>query len=52
MSDSLNGEKRGMHAATGAFWDSTRDGMWSYKFDASEKKGFDVVVNIVWIGLQ
>jgi hypothetical protein len=40
--------KRGMHSATGAFWDNVRDGSWSYKYER-EGKGFDVVVSIIWI---
>ena len=44
---------RGMHAASGALWNSDKDGMWSFRYDpegkSGEKRGFDVVVNIVWI---
>ena len=38
-----------MHAAAGAYWDNTRDGMWSYKYEAGEGKGLDVVVAVIWI---
>lgn len=38
-----------MHAAAGAYWDNTRDGMWSYKYEAGQGKGLDVVVAIIWI---
>lgn len=41
--------RRGMHAAAGAYWDNTRDGMWSYKYEAGQGKGLDVVVAIIWI---
>ena len=42
--------KRGMHSATGAYWNNEKDGMWSHKYD-EEKKGFDVVVSVIWISL-
>ncbi len=38
-----------MHAAAGAYWDNTRDGMWSYKYEAAQGKGLDVVAAIIWI---
>jgi dynein light chain Tctex-type 1 len=41
--------RRGMHAASGAFWSNEKDGMWSYKYSAAEKKGLDVVVGVIWI---
>ncbi|ERF75448.1 hypothetical protein EPUS_06980 [Endocarpon pusillum Z07020] len=41
--------RRGMHAAAGAYWDNTRDGMWSYKYEAAQGKGLDVVVAVIWI---
>ena len=40
--------RRGMHCATGAFWNDKTDGMWSYKYDG-EGKGLDIVIMIVWI---
>jgi dynein light chain Tctex-type 1 len=43
--------RRGMHSATGAFWNNERDGMWSFKYEGGEGKGFDVVVSVVWIGI-
>ena len=47
---------RGMHAASGALWNSEKDGMWSFKWGAEdgsgENRGFDVVINIVWIASQ
>jgi len=43
--------RRGMHSATGAFWNNERDGMWSYKYEGGESKGFDIVVSVVWIGI-
>lgn len=43
--------RRGMHSATGAYWDEKRDGMWSHKFDGGEAKGLDVVVMLIWIGI-
>ena len=38
-----------MHAAQGAYWNVEKDGMWSYKYEAAETKGLDVVIGIVWI---
>lgn len=42
------GERRGMHSATGAYWNNEKDGMWSHKFE-EERKGFDVVISVIWI---
>ncbi len=33
--------KRGMHSASGAYWNSEKDGMWNFKYEKSESKGFD-----------
>lgn len=41
--------KRGMHAASGAYWNNEKDGMWSLKYDAAQEKGLDVIVGIVWV---
>lgn len=46
---SERGGRRGMHSASGAFWDNSQDGMWSFKYDAAEAKGLDVVVGIIWV---
>ena len=43
--------RRGMHAAQGAYWNVEKDGMWSYKYEAAETKGLDVVIGIVWISI-
>lgn len=40
-----------MHSASGAYWDSAKDGTWSYKYEGGEGKGFDAVVSVIWIGL-
>ncbi|KAK0644515.1 putative dynein light chain protein [Cercophora newfieldiana] len=42
--------RRGMHSATGGFWNEKTDGMWSYKFDG-EDKGLDVVIMLIWIAV-
>ncbi|OJD26283.1 hypothetical protein ACJ73_02339 [Blastomyces percursus] len=42
--------KRGMHSASGAYWDVNRDGMWTFKYPNAEDKGLDLVLNIVWFG--
>jgi len=43
--------KRGMHSASGAYWNSESDGMWNFKYEKSESKGFDVVISVIWISL-
>ncbi|KAG6108688.1 hypothetical protein E4U31_007416 [Claviceps sp. LM219 group G6] len=43
--------RRGMHSATGAFWDEKKDGMWTFKYDGGEGKGMDVVIMLIWIGI-
>ncbi|MCJ1225119.1 hypothetical protein MMC12_001768 [Toensbergia leucococca] len=44
--------RRGMHSATGAYWNNEKDGMWSFKYDGGEGKGFDVVISVVWISIS
>ena len=41
--------RRGMHAASGAYWNNERDGMWSFKYPGADSKGLDVVVGIIWV---
>ena len=53
---SVGGEgKRGMHSASGAYWNNERDGMWSCKWDGEGPeaggRGFDVVVSVVWVSV-
>ncbi|GAB7334994.1 hypothetical protein MBLNU13_g06861t1 [Cladosporium sp. NU13] len=43
--------RRGMHSASGAYWNNERDGMWSFKYEGGESKGMDIVVSIMWIGV-
>lgn len=43
--------RRGMHSATGAYWNEKTDGMWSYKYEGGESKGLDVVIMVIWIGI-
>lgn len=43
--------RRGMHSATGAYWNEETDGMWSYKYDGGEAKGLDVVIMLIWIAI-
>ncbi len=40
-----------MHSATGAYWNNEKDGMWSFKYEAGEAKGLDVVISVIWIAL-
>ncbi|KAH8887731.1 hypothetical protein GQ53DRAFT_749414 [Thozetella sp. PMI_491] len=42
--------RRGMHSATGGFWNEKTDGMWSFKY-SGESKGLDVVVMLIWIAV-
>ncbi|KAK3305361.1 Tctex-1 [Chaetomium strumarium] len=42
--------RRGMHSATGGYWNEKTDGMWSYKWDG-EAKGLDVVIMLIWIAV-
>ncbi|EAW07878.1 dynein light chain Tctex-type family protein [Aspergillus clavatus NRRL 1] len=46
-----NAGKRGMHSASGAFWDVNRDGMWTFKYLGAEERGLDVVVSVTWFAL-
>ncbi|CAF9920819.1 MAG: hypothetical protein HETSPECPRED_004370 [Heterodermia speciosa] len=41
--------RRGLHSATGAYWNNERDGTWSWQWKGSEKKGFDVIATVFWI---
>lgn len=43
--------RRGMHSATGAYWDEKKDGMWTFKYDGGENKGMDVVIMLIWVAL-
>lgn len=43
--------RRGMHSASGAYWNEETDGMWSYKFDGGDAKGMDVVIMLIWVSL-
>lgn len=44
--------KRGMHSASGAFWDVNRDGMWTFKYPSAEERGLDVVISVTWFALS
>lgn len=43
--------RRGMHSATGAYWNEKTDGMWSFKYEGGEEKGLDVVISVIWISI-
>ncbi|KAF1839181.1 Tctex-1 [Decorospora gaudefroyi] len=43
--------RRGMHSAVGAFWNNEKDGTYSYKWEAAESKGMDIVITITWIAI-
>ncbi|KAF8864967.1 tctex-1 family protein [Acephala macrosclerotiorum] len=43
--------RRGMHSATGAYWNEKTDGMWSFKYEGGEGKGLDVVISVIWIAI-
>jgi len=40
-----------MHAASSAYWNNDKDGMWSYKWAGAEDKGIEVVVMVTWIAM-
>ncbi|KAI9776442.1 MAG: hypothetical protein M1839_009553 [Geoglossum umbratile] len=43
--------RRGMHSATGAYWNNEKDGMWSFKYEDAAGRGMDVVVSVIWIAI-
>jgi dynein light chain Tctex-type 1 len=43
--------RRGMHSATGAYWNNEKDGMWSFKYEEAAGRGMDVVVSVIWIAI-
>jgi hypothetical protein len=54
-----NGEaglSRGMHSASGAYWNDEKDGSWSYTLEGSqsadEKRDFDIVIVVSWISVS
>jgi hypothetical protein len=40
-----------MHSAVGAYWNNEKDGTYSYKWEAAEMKGMDIVITITWIAI-
>ena len=40
-----------MHSASGAYWNNEKDGMWNWKYNKGEEKGFDVILSIIWISI-
>jgi dynein light chain Tctex-type 1 len=43
--------RRGMHSAVGAYWNNEKDGTYSYKWEAAEKKGMDIVITVTWVAI-
>lgn len=43
--------RRGMHSASGAYWNNEKDGQWSHKYEGGEGKGMDIVVSIIWVAV-
>lgn len=43
--------RRGMHSATGAYWNEKTDGMWSFKYEGGDSKGLDIVISVIWISI-
>lgn len=41
---------RGIHSATGAYWNDEKDGMWHFKHEVSTK-GIDVIISVLWMSL-
>ncbi|KAI9674359.1 MAG: hypothetical protein M1829_003761 [Trizodia sp. TS-e1964] len=44
--------RRGMHSATGAYWNNERDGMWCFKYEGGVAKGMDVVISLIWVAVS
>ena len=45
---------RGMHTASGAFWNQEKDAIWSYKqsgADGDSQREFDVVLTVAWVAV-
>lgn len=40
-----------MHSASGAYWNTDKDGLWSFKYEGGEARGMDVVVSVMWIAI-
>ena len=40
-----------MHIASGAYWNSAKDGMASFKHAGGDGRNFDVVVSVLWISV-
>lgn len=47
----ITGSKRGVHCATGGYWNLETDGFWTHKYAAQERLGLDVIVNILWVSI-
>ena len=50
----LTAPSRGMHTASGAFWNQDKDAIWSYKMMGAEgdiKREFDVVLTCAWVAV-
>lgn len=47
-----NAGKRGVHSASGAFWDAKRDGMWTFKYIGAEERGLDVIISVTWFAVN
>jgi len=43
--------RRGMHSATGAYWNNETDGMWSYKYEGTATRPMDVVISVMWVAV-
>ncbi|KAI9750539.1 MAG: hypothetical protein M4579_006429 [Chaenotheca gracillima] len=41
--------RRGMHSATGAFWNNVTDRVWSWKYELGQSKGMEVVVSVMFV---
>ena len=50
-SEAATAGRRGMHSAVGAFWNTEKDGTFSFKWSKADTKGMDVVISINWIGI-
>jgi len=46
------GGKRGMNSSVGGYWNTAKDGMWTYKYETREKAGIDVVITVIWMAVD
>ena len=43
--------RRGMHCASGAYWNNEKDGIYNFKYERADTKEFDVILSVLWISI-